>query len=79
MQREKILEEITTIFRDVLDNEEILLTVETTASDIDGWDSLAHIQLVVAFENHFNIRFTSSEIQSWDNVGAIVEAIQAKC
>lgn len=79
MEKEQILKEINTIFIDVLDNEDILLTHETTAADVDDWDSLTHIQLVVAFENHFGIRFTTMEIQSWENVGAIVDCIKSKC
>ena len=52
MEREQILKDINAIFIDILDNEDIVLTNETTAADVDGWDSLTHIQLVVAFENH---------------------------
>lgn len=79
MEREQILKEINAIFIDVLDKEDIVLTDETNASDVDGWDSLTHIQLVVTFENHFGIRFTTMEIQGWENVGAIVDCISSKC
>ena len=55
MDKNQILEEVQTIFREVLDNEEIVLANETTADDIEEWDSLTHIQLIVAIEKHFKI------------------------
>jgi acyl carrier protein len=73
-----ILEQLNDIFIDVLENDDIVLTEETTAADIDEWDSLNHIQLVVAIEKHFKIRFTSKEIQSWKNVGELVNSISQK-
>jgi len=78
MERNQILAEVQDIFRDVLDNEEIELTNETVADDIDEWDSLSHIQLIVAIEKHFKVKFTSKEILSWKNVGEMVDALAAK-
>lgn len=78
MDNNTILEEVQEIFRDVLDNEEIELSFETTADDIDEWDSLSHIQLIVAIEKHFKIKFTSKEILSWNNVGEMIVCIIAK-
>ena len=78
MSRADILKEIIAIFIDVLDNEDIVLDDSTQAKDVDDWDSLNHIQLVVAIEKHFKIRFTSKEIQSWDNVGEMLNCIQEK-
>ena len=78
MTRIQILEKMNPIFLDELDLEELTLTEDTTALDIDDWDSLSHIQLAVAFENEFHIRFTSSEIQSWKNVGEIIDCISSK-
>jgi acyl carrier protein len=78
MERNEILSRIQDIFRDVLDNEEIELTDATVADDIEEWDSLSHIQLIVAIEKDFQIKFTSKEILSWKNIGELVDCIQSK-
>lgn len=78
MKKMQILDEVQAIFREVLDNEEIVLANETTADDIEEWDSLTHIQLIVAIEKHFKIKFTSKEILSWQNVGEMIDCIATK-
>ncbi|RKS96275.1 acyl carrier protein [Chryseobacterium defluvii] len=78
MDKNEILAKLTTIFHEELDNEHIVLNFETTAEDIEEWDSLSHIQLIVAVEKAFGVRFTSSEIQSWQNVGEMIDCIVAK-
>lgn len=78
MERKKIVEELQDVFRDVLDNEVIVLADDTTANDIEEWDSLTHIQLIVAIEKHFMVKFTSKEILSWQNVGEMVDTLIAK-
>ncbi len=78
MERNQILAEVQEIFRDVLDNEEIELLDATTADDIEEWDSLTHIQLIVAIEKHFKIKFTSKEILSWQNIGQMIDCIASK-
>lgn len=78
MDKNQILEEVQEIFRDVLDNENIVLEDATTADDIEEWDSLSHIQLIVAIEKHFKIKFTSKEILSWQNVGEMLDTIASK-
>ena len=78
MNKNEVLKKLQEIFCDVLDNEEIQLTIETTAEDVEEWDSLTNIQLVVAIEHEFGIRFTSSEIPSWKNIGDMVTSIIKK-
>ena len=78
MKRSELLQHLLEIFIDTLDNEEIKLSEETTANDIDEWDSLSHIMLIVAIEKHFKIRFTSKEIQSWKDVGEMLNCIEEK-
>jgi acyl carrier protein len=78
MDRTELLKEINEIFVSVLDNESIVLSEQTVADDIEEWDSLTHIQLVVAVEKHFKLRFTAREIQSWKNVGEMITSITSK-
>jgi acyl carrier protein len=78
MEKDEILRQVQTVMRDVFDNDGIVLTESTTAADVEGWDSLSHIQLIVAVEKHFNIKFTSKEILSWQNVGELAASIQAR-
>lgn len=75
MNKQDILAQVNTIFIDVLDNEDIKLTEATSAADIEEWDSLSHIQLIVAIEKHFKLKFTASEIHAWKNVGHMTDAI----
>lgn len=78
MEQKELLVKVQDIFRDVLDNEDIELTMETTAEDIEEWDSLSHIQLIVAIEKELKIKFTSKEILSWSDVGEMIESISRK-
>lgn len=78
MERNEILRQVKSIFIDTLDEEDVIVEETTTANDVEEWDSLTHIQLVVAIEKHFKIRFTSKEIQSWNNVGEMLNCIQEK-
>lgn len=79
MDRSEILKQVQDIFRDILDDEEIVLEDSTTANDVEGWDSLTHIQLIVAIEKQFKIKFTSKEILSWRNVGEMLDSIARSC
>lgn len=78
MDKTQILADVQEIFRDVLDNEDIVITPETVADDIEEWDSLSHIQLVVAIEKHFKIKFVSKELMEWKTVGDMVDCISSK-
>ena len=78
MDRKDILTQVQNIFRDELDLDDLVLNDETTADDVEEWDSLSHIQLIVAIEKHFGLKFTSREIMSWANVGEMIDCIQKK-
>lgn len=78
MERQTIFEKLNEIFIDVLDLDEVELTDTTNANDIEEWDSLSHIQLIVAIEKSFGIKFTSLEIMKWKNVGEMVNSIEEK-
>jgi acyl carrier protein len=78
MKIEEILAQVNEVFTDVLDNNDIVLSMSTSANDVEDWDSLTHIQLVVAIEKHFRIRFTAAEIQQWKNVGEMCSAIERR-
>lgn len=78
MSDDRILREVNEVFRDVLDNEDLVIGPATTAADVEEWDSLSHIQLVAAVEKRFRIRFTSADIQGFKNVGEMCAAIARK-
>jgi acyl carrier protein len=78
MNKEQILSKLNDIFRDVLDNDDVTLTDTTVASDVEDWDSLNHIQIIVAIEKAFKIKFTSTEIYHFKNVGELITAIETK-
>jgi acyl carrier protein len=78
MEKTDILAKVQNIFRDVLDEDTIVLTSQTTADDIEEWDSLTHIQLVVVIEKTLKIKFTSKEILSWKNIGEMIDCIGTK-
>lgn len=75
MTKEKIYEGLNEVFQEVFDDETIVVKPETTADDIEDWDSLEHINLVVAIENYFNIKFNMNEVTTMKNVGEMVDII----
>ncbi len=76
--RAQIMEELTEIFRDVFDDEDIVLGEDTTAGDIEDWDSLMHITLITELENHFRIKFKLKEVIGMENVGGTIDLIEEK-
>lgn len=78
MERTDIYAKLNEIFRDVFDDESITVNDNTTANDIEDWDSLEHINLVVAIENCFKIKFNMGEVAVLKNVGEMVDLISAK-
>ena len=79
MNSHQILEQLTEIFRQIFDNDSIVLTPETTAEDIGEWDSFNHINIIVAAETHFDVKFQTAETEELKNVGHLIELIQRKC
>lgn len=75
MKREEIFKALDEVFQEVFDDESIHVVEETTADDIEDWDSLEHINLVVAIENRFGIKFNMNEVTSMKNVGEMVDII----
>lgn len=75
MEREKIIARLTEVFRDVFDNEELVIGDSTTADDIEEWDSLEHISLIAAVEKAFKMRFTMKEVSGMKNVGEMIEIL----
>lgn len=78
MTREEVYESLNEVFRDVFDDDEITVGDETTADDIEDWDSLEHINLVVAVEKKFSIKFNMGEVNSFKNVGEMVDIIMQR-
>lgn len=75
MTQETILAKVQEVFRAVFKNDSIVVTMETTANDIEEWDSLTHMQLITAEQEAFGIKFKLREILSWKNVGDMVRLI----
>jgi acyl carrier protein len=69
---------LSTIFRDVFDDESLVLRDDLTAEDVENWDSLTHINLIVAIEKEFRIRFTTAEVSRLKNVGELEALVAAK-
>ena len=78
MDRNQILLDIQSILRDILEDEEINITEDTKAIDIQGWDSLAHINIVENVERKFNVKFSIGEIVNLKNISDMITLIQNK-
>ncbi len=76
MTREEIYVDLTEIFQDIFDDDTLEINDETTADDIEGWDSLEQINLLVAIEKQFNIKIGLADVSGLENVGAMVDLIQ---
>jgi len=74
----EIKEKLTNVFREVFDDDTLIIHNEMTADDIDAWDSLSHVNLMIATELAFGIEFKQSEIQSFNNVGELIKRIKKK-
>ena len=75
MDKEEILKKVQDIFKDVLEDEDIELSYNTTSNDIEGWDSINHIILIVEIEKEFNFKFKLEEMRSFKNIGELCDII----
>ena len=75
MTREELAGEITCIFRETFDDDSIVLSDETVASDVDGWDSLMHIDLIFAIESKMGIKFPMRDVVGMKNVGQLIDRV----
>jgi acyl carrier protein len=78
MNNEDIVPRLTEVFRDIFDRDDIILTRATTSADIEDWDSLANISLMVAIEKEFNLSFSLKEVKALLNVGGMIDLIKTK-
>ena len=78
MDEPQIYARLAEIFENVFDDDSITVTPELSAKDVDGWDSLAHIRLILTVEKAFKIKFSTSEIGKLENVGDLVKLIKAR-
>jgi acyl carrier protein len=75
---QSVLNELTPIFQNVFENDELVIDENTTSADVEGWDSLAHIRLIVSIERALKIRFAAAEIATLANVGELARVILQK-
>ena len=78
METPEIYQKLNGIFRDVFDDDSIAVRADLTAEDVEEWDSLSHIRLVLTVERAFNVKFSASEIGKLKNVGEFVDLIRSK-
>jgi acyl carrier protein len=78
MDEPQIYQRLTEIFQEIFDEDSIEVTPKLSADDVDGWDSLTHIRLILTIEKAFKIKFSTSEIVKLENVGDMVALIQGK-
>ena len=78
MEQGRIYSRLTKVFEDVFEDDSILVTPELSAKDVNGWDSVTHIRLMLTVEKAFKIKFSTSEIGKLQNVGDLVRLIEAK-
>ncbi|HXL73769.1 MAG TPA: acyl carrier protein [bacterium] len=78
MNQPEILERLTKVIRQALGNDQIILTLHTTAEDVEGWDSFNHINIIVGAEMEFGVKFNASELEELKNVGDFVALIEKR-
>ncbi len=72
---ESVYERLNMIFRDILDNDDLVLHPDTTAKDVEGWDSMANVQLMLGLEREFGVHLSAGQMEALRNVGDLVSVI----
>jgi acyl carrier protein len=72
------LERLNQVFEEVFDDDDLVVSPSTTAEDVEGWDSLMHVTLMIRVEKAFGVKFTSSQVAGLKNVGQLVELLDHK-
>lgn len=78
MNKNEIIKRLAEVFRDIFDDDSIVITEKTTANDIDDWDSIEHINLIGAVEDEFGMRFKMREVSGMKNVGEMIDIISQR-
>jgi acyl carrier protein len=78
MEKNEIVSRLTPIFRDVFDNDSLVVVEGMTAADVPGWDSLSNINMVIAVEKAFGVKFSTKDVRSLKNVGELLDLIKRK-
>ncbi len=78
MEKQMIIQKLTQVFKDVFDLDDVVLTVDTTADDIEEWDSLEHINLISAVESTFKMKFKMKEVSTMKNLGEMIDIIEER-
>jgi acyl carrier protein len=78
METAEIYRKLTTVFEDVFGDDSIVVRPDLSAGDLDDWDSLTHIRLMLTVEKTFNVKFSAAEIAKLQNVGGLAELIRSK-
>lgn len=78
MDRDALLQEVEAVFRDVFEDDELKISAETKAEDVDGWDSLMHVSLMINVERVFGVKFSASQVASLKDVGELVNLLESR-
>ena len=73
--RDQVRTDVEIVFREVFDRSDLVVMDEMVANDVESWDSLVHITLVIALEERFDIRFSTREVMGWKNVGEMIDTL----
>lgn len=75
MKREDVMERVQNIFKEIFDDDDLIISEDTTADDVEDWDSFEHINLVVAMEKEFGVKFPMKKVVVLNNVGEMIDLI----